>query len=362
MSKYIRNRLCIPIQGFNRAIIYDLIRNDYFFISNEIFSLINSSGIIKFENEFESTDWIDFLLSEEILFKIENDIELNNFPEVDRQFQTPFLISDVIIHDNIEVSLFSELFGKIDVRNISIIVKHYDKTRINYIIKNISKLEVDSIHLILIEENRDYSPSDFRNLVKFNQVFAILLFNSSYSNYTNNNSEFFKIIEYSNSFTEYSANVYKNKLSINFDHFFEAYNYHNYFNKKIYIDNLGNIKNGLNSYDIFGNILKISKDNFINIIQSNNFQKKWSIKKKNTLICKDCEFRYMCVDPRDVKLNENSNLWFHEYECNYNPFISKWKGEQGYSNLSDSGILVTEKSFEIDKKVLKKKLARLWSK
>lgn len=87
-------------------------------------------------------------------------------------------------------------------------------------------------------------------------------------------------------------------------------------------------------------------------MNKNEFQILWSVKKDVTLVCKDCEFRYMCIDSRIPILSDNKTSWFHNNECNYNPYIAKWKGEEGYRTLKECGIFINSSSIRIDRKIL----------
>jgi hypothetical protein len=63
----------------------------------------------------------------------------------------------------------------------------------------------------------------------------------------------------------------------------------------------------------------------------------WHANKDSIEVCNVCEYRYMCIDKR-VPVKRNNDSWYFEEECDYNPFISKWKGEKWYKSLSESGI------------------------
>lgn len=41
-------------------------------------------------------------------------------------------------------------------------------------------------------------------------------------------------------------------------------------------------------------------------------------------------------------------------ECNYNPYIAKWQGEDGYLSLKDSGIQISKDGTAINNKLLNK--------
>ena len=46
--------------------------------------------------------------------------------------------------------------------------------------------------------------------------------------------------------------------------------------------------------------------------------------------------------------NRKVGEWFFDEECNYNPFISKWKNGNGYLSLNDFGVITNSKEFSID--------------
>ena len=95
------------------------------------------------------------------------------------------------------------------------------------------------------------------------------------------------------------------------------------------------------------------------IINSNEFQNLWFSTKEITDICKSCEFRNMCFDNRTPK-KRLDNTWYHNTECNYNPYIAKWAGEEGYKTLSECGIISNEDGFSIDEEKIAKINAELW--
>jgi hypothetical protein len=109
------------------------------------------------------------------------------------------------------------------------------------------------------------------------------------------------------------------KFILNKNFFFEALTHNTFYNKRVFIDELGYTRTHPTQYPIF-NI----KDN----ITFNEEPEFWKISKNNIQICKDCEYRYMCYDSRLP--NTNGFKWFYQNECAYNPLICKWKGEIGY--------------------------------
>ena len=105
----------------------------------------------------------------------------------------------------------------------------------------------------------------------------------------------------------------------------------------------------------YGNI----KDcNIIDIVKSSKFQELWKITKDKIEVCKDCEFRYICIDCR-YHIDDKNNINSHPAKCKYNPYIGKWKGENGYVPVEECGKYSTEKGFEPDKIIIENIISKL---
>lgn len=107
--------------------------------------------------------------------------------------------------------------------------------------------------------------------------------------------------------------------------FMESRNYNNFYYKKGckgYIDGKGEISNAPELNKSFGNIQNIQLEE---VISNENFKKFWNIKKDNIKSCKDCEYRYMCIDSRKLTYNSIEEIWEAEGACPYNPYTNEWK-------------------------------------
>jgi hypothetical protein len=234
---------------------------------------------------------------------------------------------------------------------------------LRFIIERITSLEVDSIYLYLTEENLVYLYSTFLEFNDIPQLHNIYLFKSNCNiDIEANKLKLINVIEITHSFKDYANNLYPDKFTINYDHFFESFNKHSYFNAKVYINEDGKIKNGISSKILYADLNLINETKFINLINSKNFQRLWGVRKKNTIVCMDCEFKYMCVDNR-LPLKSLNDKWHHEIECNYNPYISKWKNEEGYKSLSESGINIEKEKgiIKIDEEKLSSTFKSIWN-
>jgi hypothetical protein len=64
----------------------------------------------------------------------------------------------------------------------------------------------------------------------------------------------------------------------------------------------------------------------ISAINNDNFKTLWSINKDSTLICRDCEFRYICTDCR-AYLMDPDLINSKPLKCSYDPYLAKWLNE-----------------------------------
>jgi SPASM domain peptide maturase of grasp-with-spasm system len=116
------------------------------------------------------------------------------------------------------------------------------------------------------------------------------------------------------------GNVYPELFQINSSMFFESQNFNSCLNRKLGIDRKGFLKNCPSMNKSFGYIHDVD---FNMISDSFEFKEKWFVKKDDIEVCKDCEFRYMCVDCR-AYTNKNGNIAKPE-KCKYNPYLCLWE-------------------------------------
>lgn len=70
----------------------------------------------------------------------------------------------------------------------------------------------------------------------------------------------------------------------------------------------------------FGHVSNVS---ISDVIKKNEFQALWKLKKDDVLVCKDCEFRYMCTDCR-AYLSNPQDIYSKPLKCGYNPYTAEW--------------------------------------
>lgn len=355
----------MPVKGYLRSIIYDIQRGDSYFIPNAMLSFIKkinkknlmSELIVKYINKGENSNYLNFLLDNELVF-FTGLADKNLFPNIDENYESPeFLYKlDICLNDKLNVNFLNNILDKFNLSIINIRV-NFSKQE-NILDKFLEEIRYSTLRNINLYFDDTIFNYDMLKYFKTEKRINLI-----YLSFKLEHIEVLK--EYKNKIFVYNSfkntsNLSSSSFVIETNVFLESQNNNTYYNKSLYIDSNNNISNSLLYETFFGNVNEIKSINdFLFIIKTEEFQKYWHISKSSLDICKVCEFRYMCIDSR-VPIQRKKNEWFFEIECNYNPFIAKWKGEKGYKNLKECGIVSNLNEFKVNQKKLNKINRELW--
>lgn len=171
---------------------------------------------------------------------------------------------------------------------------------------------------LLLQYHEDYYSDGFADIVLDSpSVFTCGIFQSPFE------KNFSNLIH----FTERPLQFVKTKRPTEFSStvplFLEAHHSNPYFNKKIYIGANGDIKNAPETLEVFGNIVADPGYLLADIVSQESFQSLWGVHKDLCEVCRDCEYRYMCVDNR-LPSKKGEGEWYYEEPCNYDPHKGEW--------------------------------------
>ncbi len=281
-------------------------------------------------------EYFSFLEVKDFIFWLDNDIDIDSlFPAITMRWDCPELISNMIIDINENVFNFENYFKKIKKLNCKHIqLRSFEVLSMDFWEYFIANFQYDGIDDIeIFTKFSSYLEVDkAKSLLKSNYRIKFIIFHSS-PEYV-----FFKDSSEKNIFSYVSLFVDKIHSSqdchvidpayfaVNIRLFTEAQEHHTYFNRKMGIDIDGNIKNCPSLSESFGNINDPDID-LRAIAQSPAFQRLWTVRKDDTAICRDCEFRYMCVDSREPHLGEDG-LYHHKIPCPYDPYTATWHTQE----------------------------------
>lgn len=325
---------CIPVSGANRSIIYDLQRLDYIFIPNILFEILDKyrgltlHGInskYNHEHNEQIEEYFNFLELNEYLFYTDTPIL---FPKMNMQWDTPSRIytSTLCVQKATPYSIENTLseLSTLGCRHILFVIDEvWDISTFENLI-NIAKSNL----IFSIEINAQYHSSthlsDWLTFVVSNpQIFAINFYNAPFTQSfkENENAKMGNIHFYSQEMLVKTISPHPNHFTVNMLHFTEAQICNTFYNRKVCIDKNGFIKNELHADK---NFVNIKEHSITSVIEDDEFQKIWLSNKDNTLICKDCEYRYMCTDGRLPFFDEQESVYKMNTLCNYNPYDSTW--------------------------------------
>jgi SPASM domain peptide maturase of grasp-with-spasm system len=329
---------CIPVKGHSRSTICDIDRSKVFFIDNPYYLLLTelqTHTIGEVENMLDSReDVIEFYKF--IKFLVDNELgtyvdDISVFPPIQINWDHPSLITNCIIDVRDTIHDFNKIFIELDELNVfSIQIRCYS---------SISNKELEQI--LAYTKDKDFR--DIQILFKYsgesNIISSIHEILEEYHNlYIQVHSTPKKDIEKISKLKNLSKRVefyqqeihsceqcgiinQKSLIVPSIETFMENHLYNGCLNRKISIDENGEIKNCPSMEVSYGHI----NNTDLRIIAKNkNFQILWSINKDLIDICKNCELRYLCSDCR-AYVNDKTNIFSKPIKCKYNPETNKWQ-------------------------------------
>jgi|GEM_PF-803883 len=362
---------CILQKGYNSYVICDLQRKRIRRIPKTLYFLLetfknHSLKQIKssFRHQHDATidEYFNFLHENEFGFFC-NAQQSRLFREIDLSFEHPSIISNAIVDIN-EQSPFSieqvlALLDDLYCRHIQLRFtgEHTAKELIRMLkpAENYPQNSVD----VIFNYPASISRKEILALYSLPFVSELRIFHvpGKKINALQKLSENDPIYFHSGGIAESPSVLSIENMQLNIRLFSESQKHHTYYNRKLYITAVGEIRNAPQCPETFGNIKQ--QKSLRQIVAGAEFQKYWRISKEMTDVCSDCEFRNMCLDSRLPK-QRGKGKWYHETECNYNPYISKWKGEEGYRTLQESGVTSNSSGFKISRRKLNALNKELW--
>jgi len=323
---------CVPVLGAKRATICDLQRGKVYIIPQSFYYLLTDYADKNYEelsdlfaNDKSILDkYFKFLLSNELGFWTH---EPQNFPPIDFTFQEPEIIHTAILEiDQLEEEIFQKIIDsliRLKCKFVELRAYHSCPT---------SKLE------FLLNLTKD-SPN--RNLIiytQFTTVEEISLLSKIISQHPRAGStvihscpddlktdflynEKISFSQEAISSATHCGNISPDYFINDIRTFSESLHHNSCLNRKISVDNQGNIKNCPSLPDSYGNIKETTLEN---ALAQKDFKKLWNIKKDDIDKCKDCEFRHICSDCRAYVENPK-DIHSKPLKCGYDPYTTQWQ-------------------------------------
>ncbi len=338
-QKYIRLFAnCFLTRGVVRSLIIDGFRGGFDFIPNDLCDILSSGEHLRIADLYETygvenqeviDEYLDFLFSNEYIF-LADDNDKDLFPALEPQWKYPATINNAILDIGPEgaYNLEKALKELDELQCVALQIRVYQKRSMDFLrqlAQLTHELTIEQIEVFL-PYNELLDPIELQHLaVQFQKIKGIVL-HSAPKSYVIDNDYIKKIVdivflEYELTDASHCGIVNLEYFSTNIDHYMESQFYNTCLNRKISLDQFGNIKNCPSQQKSYGHI---DRSSFRQALEHPDFKKLWTVKKEQIAVCQVCEFRHICTDCR-VYLEEPDNMYSKPAKCSYDPYTASWE-------------------------------------
>ncbi len=299
---------CKIVKGKVRDAVYDLTRNSIYIIPHKLSECISDDNIVHFGKL--PTDERQAFLN----FLSDNELGRFNMPEevlpIYDEFINPSRISNAIIDigkDNLPLQKISIELSELVCE--SVFLRFIYKVPFEYILASSKYFISQSMSSIEIGiQYEDGVEEDIGSLIRDIPLCTrIIIVNSPFIK-TDTSAYGISIRYINKDYTccdshKYDFSVFSNA---NLGLYLESQKFNNCLNRKIAIDQYGNIKNCPGFANTFGNVNDISLSE---VVENHEFRKFWNKNIDVVEKCRDCELRYAC-----------QHCVFDKNGCSYNVY------------------------------------------
>lgn len=334
----------IPVQGYSRSILFDMTKNRYWYIPNELYEILTKDIDFKNLQECYPQDrktlkqYKNFLQNNDLIFEVLHD-EIHAFPPIQMNWHTPGTITNMIIDIDSETSfeVLSKIngeFGKLGVD--AILFRCFSEKKLQELKKYIIHLNDDPLNRlrdIQLEISMPEKSHPEKTGADLTEIAGLPIV-STVTVYTLNRKLLkdpvkngkMQYLEKSVKGPKNCGTIQGNIDSVNLEIISESMHYNSCLNCKLSIDRSGNIKNCPSMEQSFGNIADTPLEAGL---RHPDFKRYWNLTKDDIEGCRDCEFRYVCTDCRayteKTHTDEAGLDWSKPLKCGYDPYTGEWK-------------------------------------
>lgn len=334
----------IHVKGYSRSILFDMTKNRYWYIPNELHGILSKE--IDFENLHERypqdhktlEEYKKFLLDHDLIFEILHD-EIHAFPSIQTNWYTPGSITNMIIDIDSETSfgLLSKIKGDLGKLGVeAVLFRCFSEKRLPELKKYMIYLNDDPLNRLFDIQLEISLPdkslpektgADLSEIARLPIVSTVTVYTLSRKLLKNPiKDDKIQYLEKSVKGPESCGTIQGNIDAINLEIISESMHHNSCLNCKLSIDASGNIKNCPSMKQSFGNIADTPLEAGL---RHQDFKRYWNLTKDDIEGCKDCEFRYVCTDCRayteQTHTNEAGLDLSKPLKCGYNPYTGEWE-------------------------------------
>lgn len=251
------------------------------------------------------------------------------FPPIDLDWKSPYRISNAVLQianlENYNISDAIQQLLALDCQAFQLrFEQKVSMTELNSVLKNFEQSRAKMVELFIPNKAAASCIDDMRKLLKSeHRVGMICLYAANEDRLIRDENLFYdrRIVISQKDIREYANNeqISLERMIKNLLVFCEAQKHNIGLNRKVSIDGAGEIKNFLSHNKSYGNVNDTAlKD----VVLSKEFKEKWFISNDQIAKCKDCQYRYSCVNNSDIE--KIDDLYRRTTDCGFDPYSNTW--------------------------------------
>ncbi len=328
---------CFPVKGYTRSIICDTQRNKYDFITNELFTILTDFDGWKIEkilNQISSDsfeifeEYLDFVLKKEYAFLTDHP---EYFPKISQDWRNPSKVTNAIFDFGLESThkITPKDIEELEMLGCKVIeFRYYFTPKLNDLLHILNMLKKSAIRGVqfYVKYDKEIGLGHWYNDTKDHKRINYILFHSCPAENEIDIQEEYDNFIFTPDIIKSEKDcgiVCKSNFSCSLEILLESKRNNSCLNKKISVDSNGEIKNCPSMTKSFGSLEETS---LLKAYNAPDFKILWSVNKDKIKVCKDCEFRYMCVDCR--AFTKDGDLYSKPAKCTYDPYTGVWDNKE----------------------------------
>jgi SPASM domain peptide maturase of grasp-with-spasm system len=329
---------CIPVKGASRGVIYDLQRHGYEYIPLVLYDLIlecRQAPLAVVEKRYTPADWsgavsfINYLVEADYGFITDSPAE---FPDMSMQWHFPGpLINSIIEYDCSKPAfdLQDVIKQLLDMHCHDIQLRLFGDCSSEFVNKVIDAVQQSTLYTLdlLVPWSRSFDTAAlFTRMLSEHRLIPVTLYNCRDAGVASlvNDTDVFLKTRVNITAEQFRPGSIDEKprpelFVINTEFFTEAQQHNTGLNRKICIDVKGYIKNHHLHKTGFGHV---SENRLEDVLALPAFQQKWYYSNDQVEKCRNCEYRYMCMDTADIVIRQGKAC--KKTDCGYDPHTQQW--------------------------------------
>ncbi|HSU12856.1 grasp-with-spasm system SPASM domain peptide maturase [Longimicrobium sp.] len=324
---------CVPVRGARRSSICDLQRGKLHLIPNGLYEIVTEhrdrtvpelEAMYGPECSETLQEYFTFLLGNDLGFWCDDP---EAFPDLDLSWDRPERVTNAIIdcgagsaHD------WESLFGQLDELGCKALQLRFfvpiALAELDAVLGLLHGTRARSVELLL-PWSGEWTREELRATVFPHQRVSGVVVHSAPMDGVDEGRPGDAVIRYRDEVMDSHAHcgqVHPAYFAVTLGAFTEATGFNSCLNRKLSVDERGEIRNCPSMPRTFGNAAGTP---LAAALAAPGFRDPWSVTKDQVETCRDCEFRYVCTDCRAFT-RESAERHAKPSRCTYDPYAAKW--------------------------------------